>query len=280
VARPLHERLEVLELWRAGNSAKHIARLSGISRSTVRCWIKHFAGVAQRAEATDLKSVQWGFESLHQHQHAAYVYLLGLYLGDGCISRMPRTYVLRIFLNDGQPHVIAEAARAISHLVPRRVGLGRIGRVVVVRAYWGGWPSMLPQHGKGRKHLRRIALEPWQEKLVASHPDQFVRGCIHSDGCPHRRIVRGKNYPAYGFSNRSSDILNLFAWTCRLLEIRHSRSSQIAISIARRPESPGSTRSWLGHGASCPARARFSTDRQCQSLPNPVISFGLCCPSS
>jgi hypothetical protein len=138
-------------------------------------------------------------------------YLLSLYLGDGCISRMPRTYVLRIFLNDGQPHVIAEAARTISHLVPRRIGLGRIGRVVVVRAYWGGWPAMLPQHGKGRKHLRRIALEPWQEKLVASHPDQFVRGSIHSDGCRHRRIVRGKNYPAYAFSNRSSDILNRFA---------------------------------------------------------------------
>jgi hypothetical protein len=46
------------------------------------------------------------------------------------------------------------------------------------------------------------------------------------------------------------------------------------------PTSPGSTRSWLGHGASCPARLRFSTDRQCQSRPNPVISFDLCCPSS
>ena len=90
MAGPLLERLEVLKLWSAGNSAKRIARLSGISRSTIRYWIHHFAGVAQRAEATDLKSVQWGFESLHQHQHAAYVYLLGLYLGDGCISIMPR----------------------------------------------------------------------------------------------------------------------------------------------------------------------------------------------
>src|SRR2546427_1591504 len=156
---------------------------------------------------------------------------------DGCISRMPRTYVLRIFLNERQPHVIGETARAISQLVPmRRVGLSRIGRCVIVRTYWGGWPSMLPQHGPGRKHLRRIALEPWQEKLVAAFPEQFVRGCIHSDGCRHRRIVSGKNYPAYSFSNRSSDILGLFAWTCRLLGIRCSRSSQVEISIARRPD--------------------------------------------
>src|SRR5262245_61679775 len=109
--RPLQERFEILRLWRAGHSAKSIARRRGIPRGTIRYWIRHFAGVAQRAEATDLKSVQWGFESLHQHQHsAAYVYLLGLYLGDGCINRTPKTYRLRIFLNDGQPHVIDEAS--------------------------------------------------------------------------------------------------------------------------------------------------------------------------
>ena len=235
--RPFEERVEVLERWHAAQSAQSIARATGIPRSTVRYWLRRSAGVAQWVEAAGLKSAKWGFESLHQHQQPAYVYLLGLYLGDGCISRMPRTYVMRIFLNEGQPHVIDEAARAISQLVPmRRVGLGRIGRCVIVRTYWGGWPSMLPQHGRGRKHLRRIALEPWQEKLVLAFPEQFVRGCIHSDGCRHRRIVRGKNYPAYTFSNRSSDILGLFAWTCRLLGIRCSRSSQIAISIARRPD--------------------------------------------
>lgn len=234
--RPLRERFEILTLWRAGNSAKGLARRRGIPRSTIQYWIRHFAGVAQRAEATDLKSVQWGFESLHQHQHAAYVYLLGLYLGDGYINRMPRTYVLRIFLNDGQPDVIAEASGAMAHLVPRRVGIGRNGRVRIVRMHCGGWPTLLPQHGKGRKHTRRIALEPWQETLVASRPDQFLRGLIQSDGCRHRRIVRGKNYPAYAFSNRSSDILDLFAWTCRLLGLRAIRSSPIAISIARRPD--------------------------------------------
>jgi hypothetical protein len=237
VARPTQERVEVIALQRAGHSGKGIARATGIPRSTVRYWLRHFAGVAQAAEAADLKSAQWGFESLHQHQHPAYVYLLGLYLGDGCITRMPRTHVMRIFLNDGQPDVVAEAAHAISHLVPmRRVGFDRRGRCVIVRAYWGGWPAMMPQHGRGRKHLRQIVLEPWQEKLVASHPDQFVRGCIHSDGCRHRRVVRGKDYPAYAFSNRSKDILDLFTWACRLLGIRYTQPSRIAISVARRPD--------------------------------------------
>jgi hypothetical protein len=83
---------------------------------------------------------------------------------------MRRTYVLRIFLNDGQPNVVAEATRAISELVPiRRVGLDRRGHCVIVRSYWGGWPTMLPQHGPGRKHRRTIALELWQDLIVAAH---------------------------------------------------------------------------------------------------------------
>jgi Homeodomain-like domain len=193
VTRPIHERLEAVKLWRAGNSGKRIARLSGIPRSTVRYWIRRFAGVAQAAEATGLKPVQWGFESLHQHQHPAYAYLLGLYLGDGCISRVPRTYVLRIFLNDGQPHVIAEAARAISQLAPKRVGLSRIGRrVVVVRMYWGGWPLMLPQHGHPLRRLPASTHRQGQElsgvrilQPLGGHPQ------------PLRLVVSPARYPVY-----------------------------------------------------------------------------------
>ena len=221
--RPLQERLAIIGLWRAGHSARSLARRSGIPRRTIRDWIRHFAGVAQTAEATDLKSVQWGFESLHQHQHAAYVSLPGLYLGDGCINRTRRTYRLGFFLNDGQPHVIDEASQAIALLLPRRVGLGRRDLVRIVTACWGGWPSLFPQHGPGRKHSRKIALEPWQEKLVAAHPDQFVRGCIHSDGCRHRRIVNGTNYPACASSNRV---------------VGHSHALRVDVSAPRSPGHP------------------------------------------
>ena len=66
-----------IELRRQGRSTKVIARELGGPRSTGRPWFGRRAGVAQTAEATDLKSVQWGFESLHQHQHQhpAYAYL-------------------------------------------------------------------------------------------------------------------------------------------------------------------------------------------------------------
>lgn len=49
----------------------------------------------------------------------AYVYLLGLYLGDGCISRGARdVFRLRIALDKKYPRIIAECAAAMEAVVP------------------------------------------------------------------------------------------------------------------------------------------------------------------
>jgi hypothetical protein len=37
--------------------------------------------------------------------------------------------------------------------------------------------------GPGKKHLRSIQLEPWQQALVDQATEEFVLGLIHSDGC-------------------------------------------------------------------------------------------------
>lgn len=47
---------------------------------------------------------------------AAYAYLLGLYLGDGSISRHPRTYRLRIFQDQRYPLLIALGRRTIARV--------------------------------------------------------------------------------------------------------------------------------------------------------------------
>jgi len=165
--------------------------------------------------------------------------VLGMYLGDGYVARTARTYVLRVFLNRKDQDIIARVAEAISHLVPWRV-VGRVERrrtkVTEVTCYFGRWPSLLPQHGPGRKHHRRIALEPWQSQIVSAYPVDFLRGLVDSDGCRHRRIVRGRNYPAYGFTNQSEDIVRLFMWACDLLGIRSRRASRRTVSIARRAD--------------------------------------------
>lgn len=228
-----------LELQSAGRPTKAIARELGVPRSTVRYWFRRGAGVAQSAEATGLNPVQCGFESLHQHQHPAYAYLLGMYLGDGYIQRFPRAYRLRIFLHREQRDIAERVRRAITTLLPRnRVSvLGRHGsNSMAVACYSQAWPTLFTQHGPGRKHTRRIVLEPWQREIVTRHPEEFIRGLIESDGCRHRRIVSGRNYPAYSFSNRSEDILQLFVWACDLLGLHYRPPSRVTISIARRAD--------------------------------------------
>src|SRR3979409_2006189 len=49
---------------------------------------------------------------------AQYVYLLGLYLGDGCISRFPRTWRLRVTCDTQYPTIIARCREAIDTLMP------------------------------------------------------------------------------------------------------------------------------------------------------------------
>jgi hypothetical protein len=95
---------------------------------------------------------------------------------------------------------------------------------------------LFPQHGRGRKHTRRIVLESWQREIIDWYPEDFLRGCIESDGSRHRRIVNGKNYPAYSFCNKSEDILALFTQACDLVGVRWRRANAMVISIARRPD--------------------------------------------
>jgi hypothetical protein len=107
---------------------------------------------------------------------------------------------------------------------------------VIVNAYSNAWPALFPQHGAGRKHLRPIVLEAWQRRVVEQHSIEFVRGCIESDGCRHRRLVAGRNYPAYSFKNHSEDILRLFMWACECISVRPRRASRVVVSSARRAD--------------------------------------------
>jgi hypothetical protein len=93
----------------------------------------------------------------------AYTYLLGLYLGDGYLSRSwgHGAFRLRISLDQKYPHIIDEARDALLTLLPNNhVGIvpQQIG-CVQVSSYSNAWPALFPQHGDGLKHTRVIALE-------------------------------------------------------------------------------------------------------------------------
>jgi hypothetical protein len=125
----------------------------------------------------------------------AYPYLLGIYLGDGMLSRAPRNvWRLRVSLDTKYPAIVARVKAAISDVAARVAG--EIGRTGCVELYsdWKHWICLFPQHGSGPKHLRSIELESWQKQAILEHPGQFLAGLIHSDGCRCLNRVKGHVY--------------------------------------------------------------------------------------
>jgi hypothetical protein len=105
--RTREEVVLVLELVRAGRNDCEIARQTGIPRGTVREWRKGRTPMFNRTRIPDEPSrpgcqVCCG-DPLTLPQ-APYCYLLGLYLGDGCLTPCPRgLYKLRVVCTNRYP---------------------------------------------------------------------------------------------------------------------------------------------------------------------------------
>jgi hypothetical protein len=213
-----------------------ISKRTGIPRTTVRDWRhgrvpgRHI--VASRARLCPICMPAW--QALPER---AYAYILGLYLGDGCVSAQPRTYALRIFLDAAYPGIVEECRIALQAVRPENrvwVGRSRTCRCNVVVTCSNHWPCLLPQMGPGRKHERPIRLLTWQEELVTRERHAFVRGLIHSDGCRAVANDRGVSSVRYHFSNRSEDIKAIFCESLDALGIQWTRPSDRQIAVYRK----------------------------------------------
>jgi hypothetical protein len=175
----------------------------------------------------------------------AYAYLLGIYLGDGHVVEAPTGSTrLDVYLDAAYPLIVDRVCGSIAEAFPGalvrrsgRPGLTRISSASV------DWPVAFPQHGPGRKHLRRIELVEWQREITHAYPKDLLRGLIHSDGCrcinrfktklPSGRIAEYE-YPRYFFTNLSEDIRGIFCELCDLLGIRWTQSNHRNISVSHR----------------------------------------------
>lgn len=238
--------LEVLSLGEAGLPHGEISARTGVPLNTVRLWLH--GRIPRSAKAIlggggicpKCNKDEHDFRTLCSDH---YSYVLGLYLGDGCVSIAPKakTASLRITLDNAYPWIISSASDAIEELrgkrpYPARTYDGRNCTTLV--SYGKDWPCWLPQHGPGRKHHRPIVLAPWQQEIVDARPEPFLRGLIHSDGWRgmNRVTSKGKDYeyPRYQFSNRSADIKRLFTDTCEKLGVEWRPWGRWHISVAKR----------------------------------------------
>jgi len=235
----------VLQLKADGHPDREVSRATGVPVNTIRLW-RH-RGLLRNAE----RALQTGnlcatcgcdphdFEALPRH---TYAYLLGVYLGDGCIGRSGTSWSLRIALDDAYPGIVESCCDAIEEIRggrrprPRRDRRGEA--CIRVESTWRQWRCLFPQHGPGLKHRRKIELTDWQLRIVDEAPEAFLRGLIHTDGWRgmNRVHVKGKDYayPRYQFSNRSDDIRKLFTDTCDKLGVKWRPWTRYHVSVARR----------------------------------------------
>lgn len=240
-------RRKALALLQGGMGNAEVARRLNVPRGTIGYWLH-----TERAGRGDLP----GRPSRpcprcdgRELDEAAYAYLLGLYLGDGHIIRYSghRVPNLMISCSDDWPGLTDACEAAMRAVFPgnsvcrvRRTGCRN------VKVYSQHLACLFPQHGPGKKHERRIALEPWQRKITEEHPWELVRGLLHSDGCRITnwtvRLVGGERkryeYPRYFFANKSRDILCLYTEALDRVGVEwrmtRRRTGVYDVSVARR----------------------------------------------
>jgi hypothetical protein len=239
--RPEREVDAALRLVEKGLNDSQVSHETGLPRSTIRNW---------RVGGAPGGPLRTGYRIDQTVTHRpwderSYSYLLGAYLGDGHIATPGNASWLRVYLDAKYREIIQECAGAMLAVLPVTVRLyNRITQgAVVVHASSHNWPRLFPQHGPGKKHERRIVLEPWQREITDAFPEELLRGLIHSDGsrCINRfstRLPSGRvshyAYPRYFFTNFSKDIREIFCEHCELLGIHWTRSNWKNISISHR----------------------------------------------
>jgi hypothetical protein len=224
-----------LELSQSGENASDIARRLEIPRSTVRDWL---AGSTPRRDSCH-GCPSCGADHRFAELTESYVYLLGMYLGDGYIAAHHRgVYGLRISLDVRYPQIIESCETAIREVAPaNRVGRVNYDTWIELCCWSKMWPCLFPQHGPGKKHQRSIRLTDWQQKLVDRWPHRLIRGLIQSDGCRFQDTGRGGwSCARYAFVNRSDDIRTIFCRTCDQMGVRWTASGASRIYVSRKAD--------------------------------------------
>src|SRR3954447_11720916 len=244
-------RAEALALVEQGLNDCEISRRLGVPRSTVRDWrcptyiprhgTPRFPETCPRC---------WLAAKPMTISAEDYAELLGFYLGDGCISDLPRTQRLRIALDLKYPGIIRSAHGLLRRCFPEnQVDVVRFdeGGCVHVSVYSSHLACVFPQHGPGRKHERPIQLEPWQSQALETEPWAFIRACIWTDRCSFINCTGPYEYLSYDFTNYSKDIIDLFTAACESVGIADYRVTSYRrawkVRINRRP----SVALMLGH---------------------------------
>jgi hypothetical protein len=184
----MHSRATVNEALRLrdedGLGARRVARLLGLPLGTVRDW--HAGKLPKHSRETEpgtgyrpsLCSACGQEEHRFDELGSEYVHLLGLYLGDGCISKHPRgVHRLRIFLDMKYPGIVDECVASLRAVVPGNQvhALLTPSNCYSVSAYSRSWPCLFPQHGPAPSTRGRSSLLSGNRNSLSAGRSSFSK---------------------------------------------------------------------------------------------------------
>lgn len=182
----------------------------------------------------------------------AYSYLLGLYLGDGHIVKTKAlkngnaVYKFRIFQDAKYGNLIQLCVDKMKAVFETQVNICNMPGCKEISCHKNNIPEIYPQHGPGKKHLRKIVLTDWQKDIVKKYPKEFIKGLIHSDGCRYVLKQNDYEYVRYELKNMSLDILGYIDWACSLINVNTRRHSGGRASVLRTKKDVDIFESFIG----------------------------------
>jgi DNA-binding transcriptional regulator WhiA len=209
-----------------------ISRQLNIPRSTIRDFLKSYKNntliyqTKRIGTNAILSKIMEPPSAENETLQKEYSYLLGMFLGDGCICKAPKNvYRLRISSDAKYPNLINKIKLCVSTLFPNN-------KVSLIHILNNGKPSCIdislyskdlvlffPCYRPGKKWKYKLELSNWQSKIVETYPKEFWLGLFHSDGSRYKQTNANRYY--YCFAQKSEEITNLFIWCCNLLNIKY-----------------------------------------------------------
>jgi hypothetical protein len=207
------EQVEIAKsLKNEGRNFSEIARIMNIPRPS----LKYFFNEKHKSTRGIDKTIDYSY-IIDNNLVKEYSYILGLYLGDGYIDKMPRTYRLRIAL-DYKYHNLNDFAQKMLETFFSKNKINRLikkykdknSHINLVVYNNDIIKGLFPQIGDGKKHTRDVSLKDWQWNIIDYN--YLFLGLFHSDGSYY--LSKNRKTYIYSFKNRSEDILNIYKKCC------------------------------------------------------------------
>lgn len=212
-------------------SIRQMAKHLGVHHTTINYWIKNdYKSDTRNSNTTPEEMI-----NRCRLYPIEYLYVLGLYLSDGHINHTGKTYRLRISKGINHQDVIQRAIKSLRTLFPdnKVAAYPQKSKCVVITTHSNSLIYIFPQSGEGKKHDRDVSLLSWQMDLVDHHLDAMLLGLHDGDGSEYLQ-TNMDNTTYYNFTNKSSDIINLYKYCCEKLGIeikQQMKSGQAGTSV-------------------------------------------------